>query len=297
MGLNHGRSRFLAAVFSTPHTTSVPIILMQVVGPVLDMIIPNKLSTIGTAQQRGFLYIVMNSIFSNIWRWSGAYYLIEPEEDSPKDDEALALKDPLDENKPPVVKKAVQPFTFGLFLKKIINAPLITSIFSLGITCFPTFQSYFTTPGSPLNETLISVNNMVSKSYSFICIYMLGLSFADSIKFGKDDNAVSKNIFSGCDLFWLSIMKLIVMPLLACPLILLIFRNWLGADDVLVFIYLFMASAPSAINIIVICAYKEAYVDSVSMLMVVIYAVAVFTMTLQVTFFIYLLGVLNPPIV
>ena len=296
LGVSYGKTRFLAAVFSTPHTTSIPVILIQVVGPVLDKIIPLRPGMlVGTAQQRGFLYIVMNSIFSNIWRWSGAYYLIEPEDEKEmkKDIEApLLTKDEADENKP----KKVQPEQSGfmLFLTKIINAPLVTSVFSLLLTAFPLLQSYFTEKGALLNVTIISVNNMVSKSYSFICMFMLGLSFSDSINFGG--HKVSKNFLTGCDLFWLSIMKLVVMPLLACPFLLYLFRNLLEADDVLVFIYLFMASAPSAINIIVICAYKDAYTEAVSMLMVVMYAASIVTMTLQVTFFIYILGNLNAPV-
>ena len=297
LGVSYGKTRFLAAVFSTPHTTSIPVILIQVVGPVLDKIIPLRPGMlVGTAQQRGFLYIVMNSIFSNIWRWSGAYYLIEPEDENEmkKDIEVpLLTKDEADENKPK--KKESEESALYTFFTKIINAPLVTSVFSLLLTAFPLLQSYFTEKGALLNVTIISVNNMVSKSYSFICMFMLGLSFANSIHWGSDSHAVSKNFLTGCDLFWLSIMKLVVMPLLACPFLLFLFRNLFHTDDVLVFIYLFMASAPSAINIIVICAYKDAYTEAVSMLMVVMYAASIVTMTLQVTFFIYILGNLNAP--
>lgn len=252
---------------------------------------------VGTAQQRGFLYIVMNSIFSNIWRWSGAYYLIEPEDENEmeKDIETpLLIKDEPEENKKTINDDSEHSAMYTFFTK-IINAPLVTSVFSLLLTAFPLLQSYFTEKGALLNVTLISVNNMVSKSYSFICMFMLGLSFANSISWGNDSQTVSKNFLTGCDLFWLSIMKLVVMPLLACPFLIFLFRNLLQTDDVLVFIYLFMASAPSAINIIVICAYKDAYTEAVSMLMVVMYAASIVTMTLQVTFFIYLLGNLNAP--
>ena len=298
LGLSYGKTRFLAAVFSTPHTTSIPVILIQVVGPVLDKIIPLRPGMlVGTAQQRGFLYIVMNSIFSNIWRWSGAYYLIEPEDENEmeKDIETpLLIKDEPEENKK-TIKDDSEHSAMYTFFTKIINAPLVTSVFSLLLTAFPLLQSYFTEKGALLNVTLISVNNMVSKSYSFICMFMLGLSFANSISWGNDSQTVSKNFLTGCYLFWLSIMKLVVMPLLACPFLIFLFRNLLQTDDVLVFIYLFMASAPSAINIIVICAYKDAYTEAVSMLMVVMYAASIVTMTLQVTFFIYLLGNLNAP--
>lgn len=129
---------------------------------------------------------------------------------------------------------------------------------------------------------------------------MLGLSVAEAMKCGYGDDDSNNNsinsdecIFTGWELFWLAIMKLIVMPLLACPFIIYIFRSWLHSDDMLVFIYLFMVSAPSAINLVIICTYKETYVKSISMFMIVIYGIAIITMTLQVTFFIYVLGILN----
>ena len=74
-----------------------------------------------------------------------------------------------------------------------------------------------------------------------------------------------------------------------------IFRIWLHADDVLSFIFLFMACAPTAMTIIVICAYKGAYIESFSLLMIVMYAAGIVTMTLQITFFVYLIGNFNTP--
>ena len=298
--LKKGQTQFLAAVFSTPHTVSMPVILMQVVGPVLDTMISSKYAFLGNSEKRGLLYIVMNSIFSNIWRWSGAYYLIQPEDRF--DDYFDGLNE---EEKQRLLQRPSRAFKergFKDFLKSVINTPLIASIFSLLFTASPTFQSYFTIPGSLMHESLISVNLMVAKSYGFIVMFLLGLSFADSIKIDDDSEKEDdgRMFLTACDLFWLSIMKLIVMPLLACPFILFIFRTWLEADDVMTFIYLFMASAPSAINIIVICSYKDCYVEAVSLLMIIMYAASIITLTIQVTFFIYILGTPNsstvPPV-
>ena len=291
--LKKGQTQFLAAVFSTPHTVSMPVILMQVVGPVLDTMISSKYAFLGNSEKRGLLYIVMNSIFSNIWRWSGAYYLIQPEDRF--DDYFDGLNE---EEKQRLLQRPSRAFKergFKDFLKSVINTPLIASIFSLLFTASPTFQSYFTIPGSLMHESLISVNLMVAKSYGFIVMFLLGLSFADSIKLDDDSEKEDdgRMFLTACDLFWLSIMKLIVMPLLACPFILFIFRTWLEADDVMTFIYLFMASAPSAINIIVICSYKDCYVEAVSLLMIIMYAASIITLTIQVTFFIYILGTPN----
>ena len=291
--LKKGQTQFLAAVFSTPHTVSMPVILMQVVGPVLDTMISSKYAFLGNSEKRGLLYIVMNSIFSNIWRWSGAYYLIQPEDRF--DDYFDGLNE---EEKQRLLQRPSRAFKergFKDFLKSVINTPLIASIFSLLFTASPSFQSYFTIPGSLMHESLISVNLMVAKSYGFIVMFLLGLSFADSIKLDDDSEKEDdgRMFLTACDLFWLSIMKLIVMPLLACPFILFIFRTWLEADDVMTFIYLFMASAPSAINIIVICSYKDCYVEAVSLLMIIMYAASIITLTIQVTFFIYILGTPN----
>ena len=291
--LKKGQTQFLAAVFSTPHTVSMPVILMQVVGPVLDTMISSKYAFLGNSEKRGLLYIVMNSIFSNIWRWSGAYYLIQPEDRF--DDYFDGLNE---EEKQRLLQRPSRAFKergFKDFLKSVINTPLIASIFSLLFTASPSFQSYFTIPGSLMHESLISVNLMVAKSYGFIVMFLLGLSFADSIKLDDDSEKEDdgRMFLTACDLFWLSIMKLIVMPLLACPFILFIFRTWLEADDVMTFIYLFMASAPSAINIIVICSYKDCYVEAVSLLMIIMYAASIITLTIQVTFFIYILGNAN----
>ena len=281
------QSRFLEAVFSTPHTTSMTIVLIQVIGPLLDSIIPRR-NYFGNAEKRGYLYIAMNSIYSNIWRWSGAYYLIDEED---LVDHRIEGNDDIETRKSQAPDRNISDF-----FKSVVNVPLVASGLSILFTLNPYFQSYFYTPGSLLNETLISVNVMVGKSYGFIVMFLLGLSFADSIKFPSDkknNNVKEMSFLNNCDLFWISVMKLIVMPLLACPILLLIFRDWLKSDDVLVFIFLFMASAPSAINIIVICTYKDLYVQAVSLLMIVMYAASIITLTLQVTFFVYVIGYLN----
>ena len=281
------QSRFLEAVFSTPHTTSMTIVLIQVIGPLLDSIIPRR-NYFGNAEKRGYLYIAMNSIYSNIWRWSGAYYSIDEED---LVDHRIEGNDDIETRKSQAPDRNISDF-----FKSVVNVPLVASGLSILFTLNPYFQSYFYTPGSLLNETLISVNVMVGKSYGFIVMFLLGLSFADSIKFPSDkknNNVKEMSFLNNCDLFWISVMKLIVMPLLACPILLLIFRDWLKSDDVLVFIFLFMASAPSAINIIVICTYKDLYVQAVSLLMIVMYAASIITLTLQVTFFVYVIGYLN----
>ena len=42
-----------------------------------------------------------------------------------------------------------------------------------------------------------------------------------------------------------------------------------------------------------LCTYKDLYVQAVSLLMIVMYAAAIITLTLQVTFFVYIIAYLN----
>ena len=72
---------FLGAVFSTPHNTSIYVILIQVIGPFLDTIFPRNPDLVGDSEKRGLLFVVINSIVANIWKWSFCYYLIEPDEE------------------------------------------------------------------------------------------------------------------------------------------------------------------------------------------------------------------------
>ena len=78
--LNKYQKNFLGALFSTPHNTSIYVILIQVIGPFLDTIIPKNKDIVGDCVKRGLLYVIINSIVANIWKWSCCYYLIEPDE-------------------------------------------------------------------------------------------------------------------------------------------------------------------------------------------------------------------------
>ena len=122
---------------------------------------------------------------------------------------------------------------------------------------------------------------------------MLGLSLSDSITFHPSPETKKKIIFKGYDIFWICLAKLVIMPLLAAPIIIYLFKYILHADDIMLFLYLFMAAAPSAINMIVICTLKGAYMESISMMMMVMYGFAMITMTLGVTAIIGVIGYLN----
>ena len=301
--LDKNQHNFLGAVFSTPHNTSIYVILIQVIGPFLDTIFPKNPNMVGDSEKRGLLYVVINSIVANIWKWSCCYALIEPddEEDELENNYSPLLKDNDEQNqqnqivekKPKYVEK-----TFKDKLKSVINMPLITSIFSLCITFCPSLQRLFITPKAILRDTIIDVNMTVSKAYSFIVIFILGLSIADNVHLpGEEVKKIGKNFLNASILFWLSLVKLVIMPILTTPVIIYLFRNIFHADDVLTFNYLFLGAAPPAINIIVICAYKNAFVNEISSIMIVMYTAAIITLTLNITGFLYILGMLNAPII
>ena len=299
--LDKNQHNFLGAVFSTPHNTSIYVILIQVIGPFLDTIFPRNPNLVGDSEKKGLLYVVINSIVANIWKWSCCYALIEPDEEDELEDNINAplLKDNEEAQNQIVEKKPkYKEKTFKDILKSVVNMPLITSIFSLCITFSPSLQRLFITPKAILRETIIDVNMTVSKAYSFIVIFILGLSIADNVHFpGEEVKKIGKNFLDANILFWLSLVKLVIMPILTTPVIIYIFRNIFHADDVLTFNYLFLGAAPPAINIIVICAYKNAFVNEISSIMIVMYTAAIITLTLNITGFLYILGMLNAPII
>ena len=298
--LNKYQHNFLGALFSTPHNTSIYVILIQVIGPFLDTIIPKNPNIVGDCVKRGLLYVIINSIVANIWKWSCCYYLIEPdEEDEEVDSKEYALLNDNEAGQNIVEKKPkYKAKTFKDILKSVINMPLIASLISLFITFIPSLQLLFITPKSILRETLMDVSKTVSKAYSFLVIFILGLSIADNVHLPSEKvENIGKNFLNKTIIFWLSLVKLVIMPIFTTPIIIYIFRNVFHSDDVLTFNYLFLGAAPPAINIIVICAYKNAFVNEISSIMIVMYAAAIITLTLNITGFLYILGMLNAPII
>ena len=299
--LNKYQKNFLGALFSTPHNTQIYVILIQVIGPFLDTIIPRNKDIVGDCVKRGLLYVIINSIVANIWKWSCCYYLIEPDESEEEelDDKDYALLKDNEETKNIIEKKPkYKEKTLKDILKSVINMPLIASLISLSITFIPSLQLLFITPKSILRETIMDVSKTVSKAYSFLVIFILGLSIADNVHLPSEKvENIGKNFLDKTIICWLTLVKLVIMPVITSPIIIYIFRNIFHSDDVLTFNYLFLGAAPPAINIIVICAYKNAFVNEISSIMIVMYAAAIITLTLNITGFLYIIGMLNAPII
>lgn len=299
--LNKAQQNFLGALFSTPHNTSIYVILIQVIGPFLDTIFPRNPNIVGNSVKRGLLYVIINSIVANIWKWSCCYYLIEPDDEmeNSDDDKQYALLNDNDQtNNLAEIKPKYKPKTFKDILKSVINMPLIASLISLFITFIPKLQLLFITPKSILQETVMDVSKTVSKAYSFLVIFILGLSISDNVHLPHESiKNIGKNFLDKTIIFWLTLVKLVIMPIITAPVIIYIFRNIFHSDDVLTFNYLFLGAAPPAINIIVICAYKGAFTKEISAIMIVMYTAAIITLTLNITGFLYILGMLNAPII
>jgi predicted permease len=299
--LNKAQQNFLGALFSTPHNTSIYVILIQVIGPFLDTIFPRNPNIVGNSVKRGLLYVIINSIVANIWKWSCCYYLIEPDDEmeNSDDDKQYALLNDNDQtNNLAEIKPKYKPKTFKDILKSVINMPLIASLISLFITFIPKLQLLFITPKSILQETVMDVSKTVSKAYSFLVIFILGLSISDNVHLHHESiKNIGKNFLDKTIIFWLTLVKLVIMPIITTPVIIYIFRNIFHSDDVLTFNYLFLGAAPPAINIIVICAYKGAFTKEISAIMIVMYTAAIITLTLNITGFLYILGMLNAPII
>ena len=65
-----------------------------------------NLDIVGDSVKRGLLYVVINSICANIWKWSACYYLIEPDEDDDEEDKnKFLLNDNEETNNQIIIKK------------------------------------------------------------------------------------------------------------------------------------------------------------------------------------------------
>ena len=278
LGYTENQCKFIGAIFSSPNAISYPLILITTIGTVLDKIVPLPQNLPINAESRGYLYIIIGSIFSNVWRWSGGYYLIQPDSDLKNKNSLLS-----EENQ----------MTLKKFFKQIINMPIIACLTSLTITMIPPIQKFLATPGTFVYNALIEANVKVSKGYSFLVMLLLGLSLSDSITLHPTQEEQDKIIFKKFDLLWISLSKLIIMPIISAPFVIYIFRNLLQTDEVMLFLFLFMCAVPSGINMIVVCNLKNAYPESVSLLMVFMYGFSMLSVTIGVTGIIIVLEYLD----
>jgi predicted permease len=288
LGSSSNEASFFCGIMSALHTTSLPVILMEVLQENLDQIkYVNSDGTVTSSRNRGMLYIVLNSIFANIWRWGVSYNMINPEEE---DEATREKKDQLlcddNEKKKPLPKSK----SCGEIIIEMINVPIVISILSIVLCYITPVREAFIVPGSLLNKTLLSVNSIISRGYNLMVILILGLNIANLL-LEKDDKKkkYKEPEISSWKLGFTTFMKLFVHPLVGTPVLLYLFHTGFMTDGVLVFLYLFMLAAPNAINIIVVCSIKNTREKATAMMIMVQYIVSVVTLTLGIAYFLYIL--------
>ncbi|MCQ2819676.1 MAG: AEC family transporter [archaeon] len=310
---------FLTAAFSSSDSTAFLIILAQVCGPFLDAIQPPKVGEL-PAGQRALYYVVLITILNNFWKWTFCYYMIKigdkNKEGVEKDYQQLTEMQNLgnkEENKEPdyigleeeeklITNKEtqVQP------IKKddkphyevkegLLNIPIIVMLITLVIVFIPPLQTLFTTKDTFLNLTIISVNVLVGKSYNFLCMFLLGLFVCESLHLGGEKERPYQNQFlSLTDIIWLTSLKLILMPLLTIPVLILIFHYTIEVDIVLFYLIFILSASPIDINMNVICGYKINFIETCSILCSAMFVVSLLTYIVQSTLIIYVLNYFNP---
>lgn len=278
---SRNETNFLMAIFSSPHTTSIPLILIEVLYPILNQI-PVRSSMgelVPNAKERGMLYIALNSVFSNVWRWSVSYNLINPEE-----------KNNLTENL--VIKENNNIKTKKNILKEILNMPIIVSFLSILLCTNDNVKNAFIKQGSFMQEFFLAVNITIAKCFSFAVIFVLGLNFANLDLFNKSKEDIKWReikAFGIGKIITITIAKIVIMPLLGVPLIYYFYKNEIIQDGVLAFLYMFMLAAPNAINMIIICSIKKTREELLAFIMVIEYVAAILTLTVANALFLYIL--------
>lgn len=320
---------FLCGVMSSPHTTSLPLILIEVLYPVLKnfrsgivQLDPSTPISLLDAKERGMLYIVLNSIFSNIWRWAISYNLIQPVEkprnEYLKIDNIELEENLLDKNFKKVDinskskeenidnieielnlinnKKKPKKQGFWNIFRLIINTPIIISILSIILCINDNIRNAFIAKNSILADNFLSVNSIIARCYNFTIIFILGLNFSNLSFFNEDNNSINnpdfieEELFSKTKIIIITIMKLIVFPLVGCPIIYYFRSQGLINDDILIFLLMFMLAAPNAINIIIVCSVKRSWLKNISLIVMVTYLFSVITLTFAITLFLYILS-------
>ena len=71
IGSGGNETAFIMGVMSAPDTTSYAIILVEVLSPVFEQFVYKPSSgVVISARSRGLMYIILNTIVENFWRWS-----------------------------------------------------------------------------------------------------------------------------------------------------------------------------------------------------------------------------------
>ncbi len=74
IGSNGNETAFIMGLMSAPDTTSYSIIIIEVLAPLLERLhyTPGNEAKLN-ARSRGLMYIILNTVIQNFWRWSVSF--------------------------------------------------------------------------------------------------------------------------------------------------------------------------------------------------------------------------------
>ncbi len=317
IGNNKKQTLFLTAAFSTSDHLLFIIILCQIIGPYIDSIQPVQPGEL-TADKRALMYIALITVIMSFWKWTICYYMVQKEptkedkekilqeremqifENNDENEEEAGEYTKLVDNKIKSVPEKlpdldeIEPLTW----KSLLNIPICTCLVTLIFVFIPPVQNYFNTNGTLANVTLISVNILVGKTYGFLCMFMLGLFISETLHWNSLRLRPKENQFmTVADMIWITSLKLILMPLIVLPILILFFHYLMKPDIALIYVFFILAASPFDINMNVICGYKNAYIETCALINTVMFIVSVLTYMLQSTLGIYTLGYISNVVV
>jgi predicted permease len=306
-----GERNILIAVLSSHNSASIALILIYVLEPRLNsfLFVSPTEGQIRKATDRARLYISLMSIFSNLWRWSVSYTLIKEDPQTELTQGLLDKNKELSDDIKGLNKQKNNNKSWVELLKEMLNVPIVVAIITL-IFSFNSFtKNIFTSPSSIIKVTLFNAHMTVSNSFPFCVLFMLGLNICNVLNgkegykkaatenhntLDQENNTNSlqnaKSRINYYNIFLAAILKLIIMPLLGSPIIIYFWKNNYIYDPVLVYLLLFSLASPTAVNLMLICNMKNAWVDYVSVYMLVTYTICLVTITIANTVFIYILS-------
>ncbi len=304
LGCEMNDTKYLMAILSSPNTTSLPIILIEVFHPLLETI-PFDGSRLvnSSAKDRGMLYISLTSMFVNVWRWSVAYNLIEP----PKTSKVLdGSKSELSENLLVKKKDKETPDSFNSnfdislenkknIFSEILNPPLVVSLLTLTLCFSEYFKQSFVIQGNLLHETVFNVNYIIARCYNFCMLFLLGMHLAEIGDKNVNENTIDENLNNKKTVFnirtyiFLAIVKLVILPIVGVPILLTYRKFGLFRDSVMLILLFFFLSVPPANNCILITSIKKTKVKETAFILLFTNLGALLTLTIENSIYLYLL--------
>jgi predicted permease len=280
---NSSERNFYLAIMSSPNVTSVTMVILEVLSPILDKFKYDDDTPLGkkSAKERGLLYISLLSILANIWRWTFTFNFINN-----KNKTEILLDPSINVADKRTIRKTI---------KEILNVPIITSILALVISLIEYVKDIFIDKDSFLKATFFDSHQVISKCYTFTVIFLLGLNISNILPFKMNEpetietNTEKKKI-SIWKIIFVSILKLVIVPLIGTPIIVYFLNIGFILDKVLVFLLFFTLAAPISINILVICNAKKAWVEYISLIMLANYVICIFSITISNAIFLNILS-------